>query len=64
LGTAEPLEQLADDLDVVREGSESTYRETVADCAVAVHRTIADVMMWIIVLRYRSVRDFCYLVCL
>ena len=38
--------------------------ESVADCAGAVHRAIEDVMMWINALRYRSVRDLCFLVCL
>jgi len=38
--------------------------ETFADSVVIVHHAIADAILWIIVLRSRSVRYFCFLVCL
>jgi len=38
--------------------------EGVADAAVAVHHAVADTMMWVIVLRYRRLRDICFAVSL
>lgn len=58
--TLEPVESLAGNLNVVREDSEGTWLEALADSAVAVHYAIADVMLWVKVLRYRRVKDICF----
>jgi len=58
----EPLEYFTGNFDVVRENSEGVWwqLQTVA----VVHYAIGDVLMWIIVLRSRIVRYFCFVVCL
>lgn len=55
--TLEPVESLAGNLNVVREGSEGIWLEAVSDSAVAVHHAIADATIWVNVLRYRRVKD-------
>jgi hypothetical protein len=58
--TLEPVESMAGNLNVVSEDSEGIWLEAVEDSAVAVHNAIADAMIWVIVLRYRRVRDICF----
>jgi hypothetical protein len=60
LVTAKPIELLAGNLNVAREDSEGICLEAAADSAVVVHHAIPDTMMWVILLRYRRVRDICF----
>jgi len=58
--TVKPVGLLTGNLNVVREDLEGILQEAVADSAVVVHHAIAYAMMWVIVLKYRRVRDICF----